>query len=169
MSISYTLSGTETFSLSSARYVASKVATDLRQLQRYYGRPSDAEITDYAVEAAVLAYHGYVAKVIYGFKRGSRWILTLEYTAVNGTLTEDDRAGGVYRHADVSGAAFHSYMTRTSSWWQLTDAGRDEINKSLPFTRTPGEAPGYAGGHHTFDRTYSAHGTGFTRSTYRPL
>jgi hypothetical protein len=35
---SYTRSATDTFSLSNARYVASKVATDLRQLQRYYER-----------------------------------------------------------------------------------------------------------------------------------
>ncbi|XVQ86419.1 hypothetical protein ACQP2K_03000 [Microbispora siamensis] len=169
MTISYTTSTTNTFSLSNARYVASKVATDLRQLQRYYGRPSDNEIMDYAEEIAVLAYHSYVEKVIYGFKRGNNWILTLEYNAMNGTLTADDRAGGVYRYADVSGAAFHSYLNRTTSWWALSDAGRDEINELLPFTRTPGAAPGYTGGHHTFDRTYSANGTGFTRSSYRPL
>ena len=51
----------------------------------------------------------------------------------------------------------------------MTLDGPASTQESLPFTRTPGEAPGYAGGHHTFDRTYSAHGTGFTRSTYRPL
>jgi len=169
VTISYTQSNTETFSLSSAKYVASKVATDLRQLQRYYGKPSDTAITGYAVEAAILAYRGYIEKVIYGFMRGGSWILTLEYTAVNGMLTADDRAGGVYRYADTTGAVFHSSMTRTPSWWALTDAGRDEVNKSLPFTRTIAQAPGYTGGHHTVDRTYSAHGTGFTRSSYRPL
>jgi hypothetical protein len=88
---------------------------------------------------------------------------------VNGTLTSDDRAGGIYRHADVTGAGFHSYLNRTHSWWALTDADRKEINESLPFIRIPGDAPGYAGGHHTFDRTYSAQGTGFNRSSYRPL
>lgn len=169
MTTSYTVSATETFSESAARYVASKVATDLRQLQRYYGSPSDTEIADYAKEIAVLAEHGHVKNVIYGFKRGSNWILTLEYTAVNGTLTTDDRAGGIYRYANVTGTSFHSYMNRTQSWWDLTTQGRDEINKKLPFTRTPGQAPGYTGGHHTFDRTYSAQGTGFTRSSYRPL
>ena len=56
---------------------------------------------------------------------------------MNGTLTADDRAGGVYRYADVTGAAFHSYMNRTWSWWLLSDVGRDEINESLPFIRTP--------------------------------
>jgi hypothetical protein len=168
VTVSYTRSETESFSLSNAKYVASKVATDLRQLQRFYGKPSDTEISDYALEAAVLAYRGYVQKVIYGFKRGTYWILTLEYTAVNGTLTADDRAGGVYRHADISGAVFHSYLIRTSAWWNLSPAERDGINESLPITRTSGTAPGYTGGYHTVDRTYSAHGTGFTRSSYRP-
>ncbi|WBB84711.1 hypothetical protein O7542_25820 [Micromonospora sp. WMMC264] len=169
MTVSYSYSASNTFSLSSARYVASKVATDLRQMQRYYGRPSDSEITAYAEEIAVLAYGGYVEKVIYGFKRSGSWILTMEYTAVNGTLTADERAGGVYRHADVSGAAFHSYLTRTQAWWNLGETGRDAVNASLPFTRTAGTSPGYIGGHFTFDRTYSASGTGFTRSSYRPL
>jgi|SRR5215470_2019958 len=169
MTQSYTRSASNTFSLSSARYVASKVATDLRQLQRYYGRPPDTDIADYAEEIAVLAYHGYVDKVIYGFQRNEDWVLTLEYTMVNGTLTADDRAGGVYRYADVTGAPFTSFLTTTWSWWLLADAGREEINKSLPFVRTPGTAPGYRGGYHTFDRTYSTNGTGFTRSSYRPL
>jgi hypothetical protein len=106
MTSSYTTSATQTFSLSNARYVASKVATDLRQLQRSYGRPSDNDIQAYAEEIAILAYHGYVDKVIYGFKRGISWILTLEYIAVNGTLNADDRAGGVYRYADIGGADF---------------------------------------------------------------
>jgi HORMA domain-containing protein len=166
---SFTRSATATFSLSSARYVASKIATDLCQLRRYYGTPTDTQIAEYAEEAAILTYHGYVEKVIYGFQRGPSWILTLEYTVVNGTLTTDDRAGGVYRRADVAGAVFHSYMNRTPAWRSLTDADRNEINKTLPFTRTPADAPGYIGGHHTFDRTYSAQGAGFTRSSYRPL
>jgi len=169
VTISYTRSATDTFSMSSARYVASKVATDLRQLQRYYGRPSHQQIGDYAEEIAVLTHHGYVEKVSYGFKRNARWILTLEYTVVNGTLTGDDRAGGVYRYADVSDAVFYSFLTRSQSWWLLDDTDREKIDKSLPFTRTPGNAPGYTGGYHTFDRAYAANGTGLTRSSYRPL
>ena len=169
MTVSYTTSATESFSLSSARYVASKVAADLRQVQRYYGKPNDTDIANYAEEIAVLAYHGYVEKVIYGFKRNDKWILTLEYVAVNGTLTTDGRAGGIYRDANATGATFSSYLYRATAWWRLTEAGRNEIDKSLPFTRTPAEASGYTGGYHTSDRTYSAQGTGFTRSTYRPL
>lgn len=176
MSVSYssTRTATATFSRSAARYVASKIATDLRQLQRWYGRPSDVDIDNYAEEIAILGYgdgseHGsYVDKVIYGFKRNGDWLLTLEYVFVDGMLASDDRAGGIYRYADVSGAAFHSYLMPSSSWWALSEADRAAINTSLPFTRTPGDAPGYTGGYHISDRTYSREGTGFTRSTYRP-
>ncbi|MGH3782535.1 MAG: hypothetical protein ACRDRO_18425 [Pseudonocardiaceae bacterium] len=174
VSYSYTRTATATFSQSAARYVASKIATDLRQLQRYYSRPSDADIGNYAEEIAILGYGGsseydsYVDKVIYGFKRNGDWLLTLEYVFVNGMLAVDDRAGGVYRYADVAGAAFHSYMMRSSSWWVLSEADRAAINISLPFVRTSADGPGYTGGYHISDRTYSREGTGFTRSTYRP-
>ncbi|WP_390479743.1 HORMA-1 domain-containing protein, partial [Frankia casuarinae] len=139
------------------------------QLQRYYGKPSDTEIIDLAAEATALAHGGHVDKVIYGFQCRGAWILTLEYVFVNGTLTTDDRAGGVCRHADVVDATFTSYLIHSPAWWRLDAAIRDTIEKSLPIVRTPAAAPGYSGGFHTTDRTYSAQGTGFTRSSYRPL
>lgn len=169
MTTSYTRSESETYSLASAKYVASKVATDLRQVQRYYGRPSDTDIADYALEAALLSHGGYVNKVIYGFQRNGDWILALEYTNVNGTLVADDRAGGIYRSADTNGTVFTSFLYYSWKWSLLTGADRDNFTELLPFTRTSAPAPGYTGGYHTSDRTYSAHGTGFTRSTYRPL
>ncbi|SEF27416.1 hypothetical protein SAMN05421837_103823 [Amycolatopsis pretoriensis] len=168
MTTSYTRSEAGTYSLASAKYVASKIATDLRQVQRYYGRPSDSAITDYALEAALLSHGGYVDKVIYGFQRDGDWILTLEYTAANGTLIADDRAGGIYRHADTDGAVFTSFLHYSLKWSFLPSTDRDEFTELLPFSRTDAPAPGYTGGYHTFDRTYSSSGTGFTRSTYRP-
>ena len=41
MSTSYSVSASETFSLTHARKIASKVATDLKRLQRLYARPYD--------------------------------------------------------------------------------------------------------------------------------
>ncbi|MGH3436431.1 MAG: hypothetical protein ACRDRN_08170 [Sciscionella sp.] len=171
MTTSYTRSESEseTYSLANAKYVASKIATDLRQVQRYYGRPSDTDIADYALEAALLSHRGYVDKVIYGFQRNRNWILALEYTSVNGTLVADDRAGGIYRHAKTDGTVFTSYLYYSWAWSQLTGTDRDDFIELLPFIRTSASAPGYTGGYLTSDRTYSAHGTGFTRSTYRPL
>lgn len=169
MTTSYTRSESETYSLASAKYVASKIATDLRQVQRYYGRPSDTDIAEYAVEAALLSHSGYVNKVIYGFQRNGDWILALEYTNVNGTLVADDRAGGIYRYANTNGTVFTSFLYYSSKWSQLTGTDRDDFTKLLPFSRIDAPAPGYTGGYRISDRKYSAHGTGFTRSTYRPL
>jgi hypothetical protein len=169
MTTSYTRSASNTYSLASARYVASKIATDLRQVQRYYGQPSDADIADYALEAALLSHGGYVDKAIYGFQRAGKWILALEYTNVNGTLVTDDRAGGIYRHADTSGTVFSSFLYYSWKWSQLTGTDLADFTDLLPINRTTAPAPGYTGGYHASDRTYSAHGTGFTRSTYRPI
>lgn len=169
MTTSYTRAESETYSLASALYVASKIETDLRQLQRYYDHPSDNDIKDYASEAALLSYRGYANKIIYGFQYDGSWILSLEYTSVNGSLVADDRAGGIYRYADVTGAVFSSYLYYSLAWSLLTGTDRDDFTKLLPFTRTGAPAPGYTGGYHSPDRTYSARGTGFTRSTYRPL
>lgn len=161
----------ETYSLASAKYVASKIATDLRQVQRYYPKhgPSDADIMDYALEAALLSHRGYVNKITYGFQRHGDWILALDYTNVDGTLVADDRAGGIYRYANTDGTIFNSFLRYSSKWSLLPSTDRDEFAELLPFTRTTAPAPGYTGGYHTSDRTYSAHGTGFTRSMYRPL
>ena len=143
--------------------------SDLRQLQRYYGSPSDQEIIDYSVEAAVLVHRGYLRKIVYGFRRAGAWVLTLEYTSVAGTLAADDRAGGVYRHADVAGAQFYSYLFRTDAWWQLSTAERHAVDAATGIRRSGADALGYAGGQHTVDRAYSARGTGLQRSSYRPL
>ena len=43
-SYSYTVAETQTFSVTHARHMAAKVATDLRRMQRFYGYPSDADI-----------------------------------------------------------------------------------------------------------------------------
>ncbi|MBB5774064.1 HORMA-1 domain-containing protein [Nonomuraea jabiensis] len=169
MTTSYTRAESQSYSLASAKYVASKIATDLRQVQRYYGSPSDDDIEDYALEAALLSYGRYVDKIIYGFQRSGNWILSLEYTSADGTLVADDRAGGIYRHANTDGAIFTSYLYYSWKWSQLVGADRDDFVELLPFARTSAPAPGYTGGYHTSDRTYSAHGTGFNRSTYRPL
>ena len=40
MSYSYTLSETRTFTVTHARHMAAKVATDLKRMQRLYGSPA---------------------------------------------------------------------------------------------------------------------------------
>ena len=42
---SYTVSQTNTFTVTHARHMAAKVAADLKRMQRLYGQPSDIDIT----------------------------------------------------------------------------------------------------------------------------
>jgi len=102
----------------------------------------------------VLSHYGYLDTVTYGLpeKTGAgswRW----NYRFVGNELQTDDRAGGVYRHADITGASFGSYLTHSTSWRLLTDArpGR-KSRKALPVARTPALSPGYVGGYHCADR-----------------
>ena len=44
MTRSYTDTGTQTFSRAHAKRISFKVATDLKRMQRFYGRPTDREI-----------------------------------------------------------------------------------------------------------------------------
>ena len=46
MSYSYTVTESTTFTVTHARHIAAKVATDLKRLQRFYGKPSDSAIAD---------------------------------------------------------------------------------------------------------------------------
>ncbi len=159
-----------TFTIARARYVTSKIKTDLKLLQKAYGYPSDARIEAFGEEAAILLRDGYLGEVIYGYRRNGNWILALSYVARgDGTLDADDRAGRVSRGDDVSGAVFHSYLTHSRAWDKLTWDERRAIEAKLPVTRTSGEPPGTTGGYWRTDRTYSSNGTGVARSTFRSL
>jgi hypothetical protein len=54
MSTSYSITETASFTITHARYIASKVATDLKRFQRFYGAPSDDWIDKYETELALL-------------------------------------------------------------------------------------------------------------------
>lgn len=169
MSYSYTTTGSKTYTRSNAKYVASKVRTDLRQFQRWYGEPSDAEIDAYHDELVILSADGYVDQVNYGFKRGDSWVLTLEYKfRYGGTLACDDRAGGVRHPFTRNGAAFTSYLYWSSAWRALTSTERDAIRKTLPIIRTPSGEPQYAAGRYGSDRTYAVDGSGASRRMFVP-
>ena len=61
MSYSYTVPETETraFTVTHARHMAAKVATDLKRMQRLYGKPGDASIADYEAEITEFLKEGY--------------------------------------------------------------------------------------------------------------
>jgi len=169
MSYSYTVSETTTFTVTHARHMAAKVATDLKRMQRLYGPPSDASIADYETEIIELLKAGYLGTVTYGFKRDGNWIVpTLRYTAkeLAGTSANDDDPGKVPPGANVDGASFYNYLTYSSAWARLTPAESEAFKKTLPFQRVGAPEPGI-NGYLVDDRTYSAGGRAMNRASVR--
>lgn len=169
MSYSYSYTESSAFTVTHAKHMAAKVATDLKRMQRFYGSPSDAKIAEFEAEATEMLKAGYLETVTYGFKRDGNWVEpTLRYTArdLAGAAANDDDPGRVRPGANVSGASFYSYMTYTSAWFQLGETGRTAFERGLPFSRSGAPEPGVTG-YLSNDRTYSTGGRALDRATVR--
>ncbi|HEX8533845.1 MAG TPA: hypothetical protein VF662_06725 [Allosphingosinicella sp.] len=169
MSSSYTLTDSLTFTVTHARQLAAKVATDLKRMQRFYGKPLDTDIASYEAEVTAFLKGGYLGTVTYGFKRNGNWIEpTLRYTArdLSGLAANDDDPGRVRPGRDVSNAAFYSYLTYSTAWYALTDAQRAAFRTTLPFDRQGAPEPGVSG-YLQSDRTYSSGGRALDRTSVR--
>lgn len=160
---------TTTFTRSHAEYLATKVATDLKRIQRLYGAPSDSWILKYETELIEILAAGYLGKLVYGFRRHGYWIVpTLRYTSQDifrGSVVNDD-PGKIRAGADISEASFHSHLIYNSTWNSLNAEQKTEFGKRLPFQRTSGQEPG-TNGYFDADRTYSAGGRALDRATLR--
>ncbi len=168
--MTYTTTTTRTFTRTSALYLASKVAADLRRLRSYYGRPSEELIGSYVEELTTLLAGGYLKLVEYGFRRNSQRVITLRYEVnSSGVLTTDSSAGGVYARADVNDASWFSYLEKSATWSWLTDQQRITIEAGISIKRTVGDAPRDGVGYWVTDRSYSSDGTAVQRQTFRPL
>lgn len=166
---SYSVTETATFTVTHARHMAAKVATDLKRIQRFYGSPSDSQIANYEAEATELIRAGYLETVTYGFRRNGAWIEpTLRYTArdLAGTSAADDDPGKIRASADVGGAEFYSYLTYSPAWHRLTTAERASFEGGLPFSRNGAPEPGISG-YLSADRTYSSGGRALDRLSVR--
>lgn len=168
MSASYTLSESTSFTVTHARHLAAKVKTDLMRMQRFYDHPLDAWLDHYETEVVELLRHGYLGTVTYGFRRDGQWIEpTLRYTAQEfATGGVDDDPGKVRPGANVTGADFHSYLTYSAKWNDLTAQQREAFKSALPFQRAGAAEPG-AAGYFISDRTYSSGGRALGRSSMR--
>lgn len=168
MSYSYTASGSETFTATHAKHIASRVATDLKRVQRFYGSPTDAWIDSYELEMIQYLKAGYLLEVTYGFKREGQWVEpSLRYTARElGEGAVDDDPGRVRPGANVNGASFTSYLVRNAAWNSLTNEARAAFQRNLPFERADAAAP-TINGYLVDDRTYSAGGRSLSRSSVR--
>jgi hypothetical protein len=169
MSSSYTESGTESFTLAHARKLASKVATDLKRLQRFYLSPPDGWIDSYEAEITTFLKEDVIESVVYGFKRNGAWTeAAVRYTArPGGLLSADDDPGKIRPGIDVAGGSFTSFLCYNARWWSLTEVGRAGIKASLPFQRSSGSAPPLETGIWADDLNYLAGGRALGRSTVR--
>jgi hypothetical protein len=163
-----TITESVTFTITHARKLASKVATDLKRMQRFYLAPDDERIDRLESEIVVLLKSGALGTLTYGFQRDGDWIKpTLRYTARE--LAEDgldDDPGRVEPRCNIVGASFYSYLTYSTAWDRLTQAEKDAITRQLPFKRTGAPEPG-VDGYFFDDRSYSSGGRGLSRATVR--
>ncbi|MDQ3099626.1 MAG: hypothetical protein M3Q44_07830 [bacterium] len=159
----------ETFTLTNAKYLASKVASDLFQMQLFYGRPTDQEINDYLGELIILLLGGYLDSVDYGFRRDNKWVIVASYSAHFGsTSSTDDRSGGVYPGANISSSTWGSYLRTNSKFHTLSQEEKDKIEQDLPIKRNGQAEPGFYGGTWDCGKDYFSGGTGLLRKMYRP-
>ena len=166
--MSYSYTTTETFTKTHARYIASKIAADLRKLQLYYDRPTDSEIEDYLVELTERLAKRYLGSFEAGFKKDGKRVVSLFYEVRSDGTVTDNQAGNVYARADITGASWFTYVTHSSTYMNLTATEQDTFDKTLPIDRTPGAAPTDGAGYWTTDHGYAGGGVGAARRTFRP-
>jgi hypothetical protein len=166
MSYTATATASSTFTKTDAQYLASRIAADLKQVQQFYGKPSDTEITDYVVEAAVLLHHRLLDNVKYGYKLNGYWIFAIEYsTNYLGQLQANDMPGSIPPAAQVTGASWSSYLSRRTNA-DLSEETIQSIDEVIPVSRTGGSEPQFSGGQWESDKGYERSGVGLQRRTY---
>lgn len=163
MSTSYTQ--TESFTVTHARHIASKVATDLLRLQRFYGSPTNEQINEYEEELVALLKDDYLKDVTYGFKRNGYWVEALRYHALPGGNLSNDDPGRILPGVDVSDAHFGSFLNHNSRWHALSAEAKASFYSTLTLSRGHGQEPGLESGSWSTGLTYSAGGQGISRST----
>jgi hypothetical protein len=166
---SYTFTNTQTFTVTHAKYLASKVAADLKRIQRYYGLPIDSHIAAYESELSEYLRYGYLSEVTYGFKRDGDWIEpTVRYTlkGLAGNSGTDDDPGRIRPNANISGASFSSYLVHNNNYDMLSESEKTKFDGGLPFSRTGAPAPGISG-YLNSDKSYSSGGQALDRSSLK--
>jgi Bacterial HORMA domain family 1 len=169
MSYSITATETKTFTVTHARHLAAKVSADLKRLQRLYGHITDERIAEFEGETTELLRQGYLGTVTYGFQRDDKWIEpTLRYTASElANIGTDDDPGRVRPGLDITGAEFHSFLTYSAAWNDLTTEQRLAVKQHLPLKRVTGTQAQVNNGYFADDKTYSSGGRSLGRASVR--
>jgi hypothetical protein len=164
MSTSYSITESESFTVAHARLIASKVATDLKRFQRFYGSPSDEWVDKYETELILLLKQDAVETVFYGFKRDGMWTeASVRYRALpGGVLAVDDDPGKIRPNLDIAGASFTSFLEYRFN--NLRSGDLDTIAAECGFARFTGSAPLLEAGRWADDLNYVAGGRGLGRA-----
>lgn len=169
MSFTMTRTASESFTLTHAKYLASKVTADMLRCQQNYGRPVQSHINDYGTELALLLRDGYVEIYEFGFSQDDQRLLSWRYevdgTGINST---DDRPGRIVSGVDITNATWFNQLTFSSAWIALHQTERDRIRSVLPIQRVTKDGPKDGRGYWTNDLNYSASGVSLGRRTFRP-
>ncbi len=165
-----TQTGTSTSTFTNARHIASKVAADLKRLQRVYGinSPDDTEIYNYQTEMVMLLDEGYVWEVTYGFKRDEKWVIALKYRAAGNVLSSTGGdPGGIRPTENIRGAHFTSFLAYSLAWMRLSEQAKRTFQKSIPIQRVDGIEPSLERGSWAEDRNYLSGTLGVQRYMIR--
>lgn len=167
--MTYSLTRSATFTITDARYIASKVGADLRNLNSLYGAPALGSIDAYVEEVAQLLKAGYLLTVDYGFKAGDGWKLRLRYTATIGGQLRDDTPGRLPYDAPIAGVPFYSYLRYSNAFFTLNAAQRQAFEDTLPISRSGADEPALGGGSYGTSATYARNGQGVGRHIWSAL
>ena len=161
----FTTSDSNTLTVTHTTHIAVKIGTDLKRIQRFYGKPGDDQIETYEREVIALLKGDYFDKIEYGFKsENGSWRIALKYEArYGGVLIADNKPGKIPIDVDISRCKFHSFLIGNYKWEQLSATQQDRVYKdvNIPFRRVAGSEPE---GTWRYDKTYSAGGRGVVRS-----
>lgn len=159
---------TQSWTITNARYVTSKIAADLDLMRAHYGWPTAQAAADFAEEAAMLLAKRYLGHVEYGAKINGVVVFALRYEArSDGTLAIDDRPGRVPADLNLSGASFYSWLVYSGEWHKMGATEQALFESGLPVQRTAGTEPVATFGSWSGQRSYASNGEGVTRQTFR--
>ncbi len=166
--MTFTYTTPETFTVVHARKLAAKIVADMHQCRRFYGEPTEAEITAWNDELVVMLAGGYVDSYEFGFKSKDRRVVSWFYTVSAAGELEGGRSGGLYPGASISGASMFNFMTTSASWGRLSERQRNAERAKHGVNRTTGEPPADGSGHWVIDRVYVAGGVAVRRREFQP-
>jgi hypothetical protein len=169
MTVSFSYTTTDSFTLTNAKKLAAKVSADMDQCRRFYGRPSETSIIQFRDELVVLLAGRYVSTYEFGFTTtDDKRIVSWRYKVNTAGDLEGGRSGGLYAAAETSKGQWFNYLWTNSTWANLTSSDRDKVRAQYNINRVDGDPPSDGSGHWVRDRTYGSGGVALEREEFRP-